>query len=143
VIYPASESFEIGGSRVVRSSEEDQVSLIGTGITVHEAIAAAEALDAEGIATRVVDCYSVKPIDVAGIASAASTGRVVIVEDHWPEGGLADAVLEALAEAGESPRITRLAVGKMPGSGKGDELLAAAGIDAAAIADAARRLLGD
>ncbi len=143
VIYPASERFEIGGSRVVRSSADDRVSLIGTGITVHEAIGAAEILDGEGIAARVVDCYSVKPIDVAGIASAAGTGRVVIAEDHWPEGGLADAVLEALAEAGESPRITRLAIAEMPGSGKGDELLAAAGIDAAAIADAARRLLGD
>jgi transketolase len=143
VIYPAAERFEIGGSRVVRSSEEDRVSLIGTGITVHEAIAAADALAGEGIAARVVDCYSVKPIDVAGIASAGRIGRMVIVEDHWPEGGLADAVLEALAEAGESPRITRLAVREMPGSGKGDELLAAAGIDAAAIADAARRLLGD
>jgi transketolase len=143
VIYPAAESFEIGGSRVVRASDDDRVSLVGTGITVHEAIAAAETLAAEGIAARVIDCYSIKPIDVAGLASAAQqTQRFVIAEDHWPEGGLGDAVLESLAEAGESPQITRLAVEEMPGSGKSGELLAAAGIDAASIAEAARRLMG-
>ncbi|MGH2925550.1 MAG: transketolase [Solirubrobacterales bacterium] len=143
VIYPAAERFEIGGSRVVRSSEEDRVSLVGTGITVHEAVGAAEILAADGIAARVVDCYSIKPIDVAGLASAAhQTEAMVIAEDHWPEGGLGDAVLEALAEAGEAPRLTRLAVEEMPGSGKGPELLAAAGIDAAGIAEAARRSVG-
>ncbi len=143
VIYPAAERFEVGGSRVVRASEDDRVSLIGTGITVHEAIAAAELLARDGIAAQVIDCYSVKPIDVAGLASAAKqTQRFVIAEDHWPEGGLGDAVLEGLAEAAESPAITHLAVREMPGSGKSRELMAAAKIDAASIAEAARRLVG-
>ena len=143
VIYPASESFEIGGSRVVRASDDDRVSLVGTGITLHEAIAAGELLAADGIPARVIDCYSVKPVDATGLASAAQqTERIVIAEDHWPAGGLGDAVRAALAEAGESPRIAHLAVREMPGSGKPAELMAAAGIDARSIADAARGLVG-
>jgi transketolase len=143
VIYPASESFEIGGSRVIRASDDDRVSLVGTGITLHEAIAAAELLAVDGIPARVIDCYSVKPVDATGLASAAQqTKRIVVAEDHWPEGGLGDAVREALAEAGESPRIAHLAVREMPGSGKPAELMAAAGIDARSIADAARGLVG-
>jgi transketolase len=143
VIYPASESFEIGGSRVIRASDDDRVSIVGTGITLHEAIAAAELLAVDGIPARVIDCYSVKPVDATGLASAAQqTKRMVVAEDHWPEGGLGDAVREALAEAGESPRIAHLAVREMPGSGKPAELMAAAGIDARSIADAARGLVG-
>ena len=142
VIYPASESFEIGGSRVVRASDHDRVSLVGTGITVHEAIAAADLLAAEDIAARVIDCYSLKPIDAAGLASAAQqTQALVIAEDHWPEGGLGSAVLEALAGAGESLPTRHLAVREMPGSAKPHEQLAAAGIDAGSIAAAARGLL--
>jgi transketolase len=142
VIYGPDERFEIGGSRVLRASDGDQVTLVGSGITVHEAIAAADTLAGEGVAARVLDCYSVKPIDAKTLRSAArATGRIVVAEDHWPEGGLGDAVLGVFADGEESPRIRRLAVAEMPGSGKPPELLAAAGIDASGIADGARALL--
>ncbi len=144
VIYGPDEDFPVGGSRVVRSSEDDDVTLVGAGITLHEALAAAEALAEDGISARVVDAYSIKPIDVETLhaAAEATRGRIVTVEDHWPEGGLGEAVLAAFADAAERPRVTVLAVRDMPGSGKPAELLAAAGIDAAAIAGAARALVG-
>lgn len=142
VVYEPGERFEIGGSRVLRSSDADDVTLVAAGITVHEALAAAQTLDDEGIRARVVDCYSIKPVDADTLAAAArDTHRIVTAEDHWPEGGLGDAVLEALADAGECPRVSRLAVGAMPHSGKAAELLAAAGIDSGGIAGAARRLV--
>jgi len=141
VVYGPDEEFPIGGSRILRSSDEDEVTIVGAGITVVEALAAAETLAAEGIAARVLDCYSVKPIDEAALGeAAAATGAVVTVEDHWPEGGLGEAVLAALAGAGDHPPVTVLAVAGMPASGKPAELLAAAGIDREHIADAARRL---
>jgi transketolase len=142
VVYGPDEEFPIGGSRVLRSSEEDDVTLVGAGITVVEALAAADALAAEGIAARVVDCYSVKPIDAEGLReAAAATGALVTVEDHWPEGGLGEAVLAALAVLEEQPRVEVLGVAGMPTSGKPAELLAAAGIDREHIAEAARRLV--
>jgi transketolase len=144
VIYEAGEEFPIGGSKVVRRSDEDKVTLIGAGITLHEAIKAADALEADGISARVIDAYSVKPIDAATVREAARDceGRIVVSEDHWPEGGLGDAVLEALADTDFPTHVTCLGVSGMPGSGKPAELLAAAGIDAEAIADAARKLVG-
>jgi transketolase len=142
VVYGPDEEFPVGGSRVLRSSEDDDVTLVGAGITVVEALAAADALAGEGIAARVVDCYSVKPIDAEGLRdAAAATGAIVTVEDHWPEGGLGEAVLSALAELEEHPRVEVLGVGGMPTSGKPAELLAAAGIDREHIAEAARRLV--
>jgi transketolase len=142
VVYGPDEEFPVGGSRVLRSSDEDEVTIVGAGITVVEALAAADTLASDGISARVVDCYSVKPIDVDGLReAAAATGAVVTVEDHWPEGGLGEAVLAALADLDERPRVTVLAVGSMPGSGKPAELLAAAGIDRDHIADAARQLV--
>jgi len=143
VVYDAGETFEIGGSRVVRSSDNDAVTIVAAGITLHEALEAAGALADDGIGARVVDCYSVKPIDGATLreAAAATGGRVVTVEDHWAEGGLGDAVLDVFADDDERPRVLKLAVREMPSSGKPDQLLAAAGIDAAHIAEAARRLL--
>jgi transketolase len=142
VLYEPDEEFPIGGSRVLR--EGNDVTLAGCGITVHEALEAAETLAGEGVSARVVDCYSLKPIDGGTLATAATeTGRIVTVEDHWPEGGLGEAVLGALAERGVSARVTRLAVTEMPRSGKPDELLAAFGIDAVAIANAARALVRD
>jgi transketolase len=142
VVYGPDEEFPIGGSRVLRSSEEDDVTLVGAGITVVEALAAADALAAEGIAARVVDCYSVKPIDAEGLReAAAATGALVTVEDHWPEGGLGEAVLAAFAVLEEQPRVEVLGVAGMPTSGKPAELLAAAGIDREHIAEAARRLV--
>ena len=142
VIYDADERFTVGGSRVLRSSEDDDVAIVGAGITVHEALKAAELLEGEGIQARVVDAYSIKPIDAATLeaASEATGGRIVTVEDHWPEGGLGDAVLEAVADLERRPRVVKLAVRAMPGSGKPEELLAAAGIDAEHIAAAAREL---
>jgi transketolase len=140
VLYGPDEEFTIGGSRVVR--EGDDVTLVGCGITVHEALAAAEALAGDGIEARVIDCYSLKPIDGATLSAAAEeTGRIVTVEDHWPEGGLGEAVLSALSEQGARAEVTRLAVHEMPRSGKPDELLAAYGIDSDAIAGAARALV--
>jgi transketolase len=142
VLYEAGEEFPVGGSKVLRSSEDDDVTIVAAGITVHEALAAAEALAGDGISARVVDCYSVKPIDAEALRAAAeATGCILTVEDHWPEGGLGEAVLAALADAEERPPVTVLAVTGMPGSGTPAELLAAAGIDADHIAAAARRLV--
>ncbi len=144
VLYAPDEEFAIGGSRVLRSSESDDVALIAAGITVHEALKAADALGEDGIAARVIDLYSIKPVDAATLEAAAEAtgGKLVTVEDHWPEGGLGDAVLAALADTDDPPRVVKLAVHGMPRSGKPDELLATAGIDAEHIAAAARRLVG-
>ena len=142
ILYEPGEEFRIGGARVVRRSDDDAVTLIGAGITLHEAIKAADALASEGIAARVIDLYSLKPIDADTVRTAArETGAIITVEDHWPEGGIGDAVLDTLAEEQPHPVVHKLAVREMPGSGKPFELLHAAGIDADCIADAARTLV--
>ena len=136
---PAGEDVRIGGSRIAH--EGDDVAIVACGITVDQAVSAAETLAGEGIAARVVDAYSIKPIDAAALEAAArECGAIVTVEDHWPEGGLGDAVLEALAESDDRPHVRKLAVREMPTSGTPDELLHGAGIDAEGIADAARAL---
>jgi transketolase len=136
---PADEDVSIGGSRVAH--EGDDVAIIACGITVDQAVAAAEQLDGDGVSARVIDCYSIKPIDAEAVRAAArECGAIVTVEDHWPEGGLGDAVLDALAEAEDRPVVRKLAVRDMPTSGKPDQLLHAAKIDAEAIAEAAREL---
>jgi transketolase len=143
VLYEAGESFPVGGSKVLRSAD-DQVTLIGAGITLHACLAAADQLRDEGVSARVIDLYSVKPVDTATLsaAAAATGGRLVIAEDHHPEGGIGSAVVDALTGAGRAElSIAHLAVREMPGSGTTDELLAESGIDADAIAAAARRLL--
>jgi transketolase len=136
-LYGADESFPLGGSKVLRASASDRVAIVAAGITVHEALEAHRRLGTRSIAARVIDAYSVKPIDAGTIReAAAATGNVVVVEDHWAEGGLGDAVLECLA--GERPieaRVTRLAVREMPHSGTPQELRAALRIDAAAIVE--------
>src|SRR5918992_2775408 len=143
ILYEPGEDFHIGGSRVLRRTNDDAVTLIGAGITLHESVAAAELLAAEGTNARVIDLYSVKPIDAETVRAAGrETGAIVTVEDHWPEGGLGDAVLDALATEQPHPVVTKLAVRAMPGSGTPAELLAAAGIDANHIVDAARDLGG-
>ena len=142
-LYPDGEAFPVGGSKTLRSGPNDQVTLIGAGVTLHECLSAADQLAAEGITARVIDCYSVKPIDVGTLRAAADDtgGRIVVAEDHHPEGGLGSAVADALLDADQRDfRLARLAVRGMPGSGTGTELLAWAGIDAAHIADAARQL---
>jgi transketolase len=142
VLYEPGEKFPVGGARVVRSSDDDDVTLIGAGITLHEALKAADALSGQGVSARVIDLYSVKPIDGETLRAAAeATGLFVVAEDHWPEGGLAEAVLSVFADSEERPRVEHLAVREMPGSGKPAELLAAAGIDAEHIASAARKLV--
>lgn len=143
VLTPPDEPVHIGGSRTVRSGDADRLTIVACGVTVGEAVTAADALAAEGIAVRVVDCYSVKPIDAATLARAArETPAIITVEDHWPEGGLGDAVLDALAAQPVRPPVVKLAVQDMPASGTPAQLLHAAGIDAAAIIDAAHHLLG-
>ena len=146
VLYDSGETFPVGGSKVLRQTDDDQVTLIGAGVTLHECLAAAGQLAADGISARVIDLYSVKPADTATLtaAAAATGGRLVVAEDHHPEGGLGSAVLDALTGAGRTDlAVAHLAVREMPGSGTPAELLAASGIDAAHIAEAARRLLAD
>jgi transketolase len=144
VLYPYGEPFPVGGAKVVRSSDADQVTLIGAGVTLHECLAAHDRLAGDGIRARVIDLYCLKPVDAAALtaAAAATGGRLVLVEDHHPEGGLGSAVLSALTEAGHADlSVEHLAVRNMPGSGTSAELMDAAGISAAHIADAARRLV--
>jgi transketolase len=144
VLYDAGEAFPVGGSKVLRAADADRVTLIGAGVTLHACLAAADQLRDDGISARVIDLYSVKPADAATLAGAAAAtgGRLVIAEDHHPEGGLGAAVLDALTEAGRTElTVAHLAVRVMPGSGTPAELLAEAGIDADGIAAAARRLL--
>jgi transketolase len=139
---PADEDVRIGGSRVLHSTDHDHLTIVACGITLAEADKAADALAAEGIRARVIDCYSIKPIDEVSLATAADqTSGIITVEDHWPEGGLGEAVLSALATHPDRPPIHMLAVRAMPMSGKPAELLHAAGIDAQAITTAARQLL--
>ncbi|MFD3564012.1 transketolase [Streptomyces sp. NPDC058686] len=142
VIYSATEEFPIGGSKVLRASGEDRLTVIAAGVTLHEALTAAESLGREGIPVRVIDLYSVKPIDRRTLHEAAeSTACLLTVEDHREEGGIGDAVLDAFADGRPVPRLMRLAVRTMPGSASPAEQLHAAGIDAASIAAAARLLV--
>lgn len=138
---PADEPIRIGGSRTVQSSGQDEITVIACGVTVDQAAVAADQLAAQGIMVRVIDCYSVKPLDVKAVRrAAAETTAIVTVEDHRGEGGLGDAVLEALAESPSRPAVHKLAVNIMPTSGTPGELMKAAGIDADAIADTVRKL---
>ena len=143
VIYPPGESFPVGGSRVLHRSEADQVTIVAAGATVPEALAAYAELRAQGISARVIDAYSIKPIDAETLRRAArETGRIITVEDHWPEGGLGDAVLEAFSGwDGPLPRVVKLGVRGMPGSGTPEELRDAAGISARHIVAAAQALV--
>jgi len=142
VLYEAGETFEIGGSRTVRSSADDAVTLIGAGITLRECLAAADDLAAKGVAARVIDLYSVKPVDADAIlAAAGETEALITVEDHWAEGGIGETVAGVLAEAAASTPLVRLAVTGRPSSGPPGALLAAAGIDAASVVAAVERAL--
>jgi transketolase len=143
VLYAPDEDFAIGGSRTLRRSERDDVALLAAGATVHEALASAAELADAGIRARVIDLYSVKPLDRDAVIDAArQTGAIVVAEDHWIEGGVGAAVLDALADAGVHARVRRLAVTAMPTSGRPAELLRWAGIDRHAITHAARSLTG-
>jgi len=143
VLYDEGEKFPVGGSKILMSSASDQVALIGAGVTLHNCLAAAAALAEDGIKARVIDLYSVKPIDVEALrkASADTGGRLVVAEDHYPQGGLAAAVMEALALDAQPPRVAHCAVRNLPSSGSPAELMEAEGITADHIAAAARSLL--
>jgi transketolase len=135
------EDVRIGGSRIVTGVDAEDVAIIACGITVEEAVKAAESLEGDGIHARVLDAYSVKPIDADAVRAAArDCAAIVTVEDHAPEGGLGDAVLDVLADAEDRPRVVKLAVREIPGSGTPEELIKGAGIDADAIAGAAREV---
>jgi transketolase len=137
---PRDEDVRVGGSRIAH--EGDDVAIIACGITVDEAVRAAGFLFESGVHARVIDAYSIKPIDAEAVRAAArECGAIVTVEDHWPEGGLGDAVLDALADGDERAHVVKLAVREMPTSGSPEELLHAAKIDADAIIDAARKLV--
>ncbi|MCS6924086.1 MAG: transketolase [Fimbriimonadales bacterium] len=138
VIYTPDEEFPIGGCKIVRQSPHDVVTVVGAGITLHEALKAYETLKAEGLPVRVIDLYSVKPLDADTLirCGQATNGVIITVEDHYPEGGIGEAV--AAAVNGHGIRVHRLAVREVPRSGKPEELLAAYGINAQAIAAAVR-----
>jgi len=142
VIYTNEETFVIGGSKTLVKSAADQVTVAAAGVTLFAALKAAAKLKQEKINIRVIDCYSIKPIDIATLklAAAATAGKVLTVEDHRPEGGLGDSVLSALAK--EKVKLTKLACGKICGSGKTEELLRFEGIDASSICRQVKLLLG-
>jgi transketolase len=141
ILYPAGEAFTIGGSKVLRKGEKDVATVIAAGITVHEALKAFDGLRKEGIGIRVIDAYSIEPLDKDAIAREVSEtgGRAVVVEDHYAAGGLGEAVAEALAGRAS---LTHLCIRELPRSGKPDELLERFGISAVHIARAVKELLG-
>ncbi len=144
IIYSPDEVFEVGGSKVVRHSEKDEATIVAAGITLHEALKAYDQLKEIGITVRVIDAYSVKPIDSETLFAAAqgAGNKFLTVEDHWPEGGLGEAVMEAFSERdGNQPEIVKLAVQSMPGSGTPAELMEEAGISAHHIVQSVRALV--
>jgi transketolase len=138
VIYKNDETFTIGGLKVLRESASDVATVVGAGVTVFEALKAYDVLKAAGTNIRVIDLYSVQPIDHAGLVAAgkATGGRIITVEDHYAAGGIGDAVAEAVADAGLT--VKRIAVREIPRSGKPDELLDRFGISANHIVAAVR-----
>ena len=140
VIYANDEPFKIGGLKVLRASGNDVATVIGAGVTVFEALKAYDQLMAAGTAIRVIDLYSVSPVDQDALVAAAGAtgGRLITVEDHYPAGGIGDAVAAAVAAAGFTVR--RLAVREIPRSGKPDELLDRFGISSRHIVEAVQSL---
>ncbi len=154
VLYNAEDTFEIGGSKVLRSSNKDVCTIVAAGITLHEALKAYDELKGQGINVRVIDLYSIKPVDAKTLHQAAKeTGTLIVVEDHWAEGGMGDAVLEAFTTTGPAargkklevvetlPKVIKIAVKGMPGSGTPEELMDAAGISAPHIVTTVKALV--
>jgi transketolase len=143
VVYGPNDQFAIGGSKVLNRHDDDAVALIGAGVTLHACLEAAGTLGESGIKARVIDLYSVKPVDRDTLREAArvTSGRLVVVEDHYPEGGIGAAVMEALSTEPHPPRISHLAVKGTPGSGTSAELMDWAGISARHVVEAARGLV--
>jgi transketolase len=142
VIYAAHEEFPIGGSKVLRSTDNDPVTVVAAGITLHEALAAHDELGQEGILIRVIDLYSIKPADKATLKAAARVSQAILtVEDHFAEGGIGEAVRSVMADI-DIP-VYCLSVHKMPKSGKPDELLEYEGISRNAIMRKVKEILGN
>lgn len=142
VIYSPGERFTIGGSSTLRTSPDDRVTLFGAGLTTQEALAAADMLAAAGTSARVIDLYSISPLDTATVVQAArETGNVVIAEDHFPHGGLGDAVFEALSGVATDVAVRHLAVHTPPTAGHPEQQLWRSGIDRTWIVTAVRDLL--
>ena len=144
MLYGPDEDFRIGGSKVVRQSGQDRLTVIAAGITLHEALKAYDQLKSQRVTIRVIDAYSVKPLDEETLFAAVEEAgnKLLVVEDHWPEGGLGDAVLQAFTlRDGPMPQIVKLAVQTMPGSGTPAQLLEEAGISAHCIVEAVNALL--
>jgi transketolase len=140
VIYEASTPFRIGGSHVVRSSADDKVTIVGAGITLFEALGAYDTLQKQGIAARVIDLYSLQPIDTETLQKASrETGWIVTVEDHYPAGGIGEAVMSAVAPIGG--KVHQIAVRELPRSGRPEELVDKFGLSASHIVDAVKALL--
>ena len=141
ILYSADEDFKIGGSKVLKSSPQDCATLVAAGVTLHEALKAYQELQNDGISVRVIDLYSIKPLDLETLRQAAGeTQLLVTVEDHYPEGGLGDAVRSALAN--ESCRFHQLAVTGLPRSGPGSELMDVFGINARGIVKTVKKMVG-
>jgi transketolase len=138
VIYEPTETFTIGGSKVLRQSASDVATVVGVGVTVFEALKAYDQLRGDGVFIRVIDAYSVQPIDAATlVAAGTATGkRIITVEDHYAAGGLGDAVAEAVAASGIV--VQRLAVREIPRSGKPEELLEHFGVGTRQIVEAVK-----
>jgi transketolase len=144
VLYSPDEQFEVGGSKVIHQSENDRLTIVGAGITLHEALKAYDQLKSQRVTVRVIDAYSVKPMDEETLLAAAQEAgnTFVVVEDHWPEGGLGDAVIDVFTQRdGPMPQVVKLAVQSMPGSGTPAELMEEAGISAHHIVEAVNALL--
>ncbi|MFL5657094.1 MAG: transketolase [Ktedonobacteraceae bacterium] len=144
VIYSPDEEFKIGGSKVVRSSDNDRLTVVAAGITLHETLKAYDQLKSQRVTIRVIDAYSVKPMDEETLLAAAQEvgDKFIVVEDHWCEGGLGDAVLDVFSRRdGPLPQVVKLAVQSMPGSGTADQLMEEAGISAHNIVEAVNALL--
>ena len=141
VLYGTDERFPVGGSKVLKQTGDDKVTVVAAGITLYEALKAHDVLASRGIGIRVIDAYCVQPIDRTGLVQAgqATGGRIITVEDHYAHGGIGDAVSEAVGDQGF--RITRLAVREIPRSGPPDVLLDRYGISARAIVDAVQHML--
>jgi transketolase len=143
VIYSADDTFTIGGLKVLRESANDAVTVVGAGVTLFEALKAYTRLKAEGTSIRVIDLYSLAPIDRQSLIAAgnATGGHIITVEDHYPGGGIGDAVAAAVSEAGI--KVHRIAVREIPRSGKPEELLDRYGISAKHIVETVKHLSVD
>jgi len=141
ILYGNDEAFQIGGSKVVRRSAEDRITIVAAGVTLFEALTAHDELKKAGIAVRVIDLYSIAPIDRQTLleSARATRGLMLTVEDHYAHGGLGDAVLGAVGS--EGVRVHKMAVREIPHSGKPEELLDRYGISARAIVDTVKRLV--